>query len=88
MTFHAFDAAGTGHGTMVLHINRPNIHPQSKVFASICELTRDDAHRPFIGSARMTIHNVAPQEGSVDIWAQIDWDHDLLFTINLLVVNL
>jgi hypothetical protein len=87
MTTDAYDAADAGHGKMVLNITRPHIHPLSKVFASVSEWD-PSTRQPFVGDARMTIHNVSAQEGSVLVWLEVEWPSDLNFIINLLVVNL
>jgi hypothetical protein len=87
MTSYAYDAEGTGHGQFVTNIVRPNIQPLSKVFASISEFNAK-SRAPFIGDARMTIHNISPQAGSVKVWIDIEWGSDLIYIVNLLVVNL
>jgi hypothetical protein len=81
-----YDAQGQGRGKLILPITRPKIRPSSKVFASISELNPSN-RESFIGAARMTVHNVSPREGSVLVWVDIEWPNDLIFTVNLMVVN-
>jgi hypothetical protein len=86
MDITAYDGQQKGHGKLILPFTRPNIHPLSKVFASISEVNPSN-RESFIGAARMTVHNVSPREGSVLVWVEIEWPNDLIFTVNLLVVN-
>jgi hypothetical protein len=81
-----YDSQGKGRGKLILPILRPKIRPSSKVFASISEFNPSN-RESFIGAARMTVHNVSPREGSVLVWVEIEWPNDLIFTVNLLVVN-
>ena len=86
MTHYAYDVQAHGHGKQLLHISRPHINRRSKVFASISEYAGDVD--PFVGAARMTVHNVSPHDDStVHVWCSIEWGSDLLYTINLFVVN-
>ena len=41
----------------------------------------------FIGSARYTLHNVAPRSGGVDIRVNVEWSSDILLYADYLVVN-
>jgi hypothetical protein len=88
MNTYAYDVVAQGHGKVLLNIQRPNIQPLSKVFASVCEFKEvNKALTPFVGDARMYICNIAPAEGSVQVWVNVDWGSDLNLFINLLVVN-
>ncbi len=87
MDITAYDVQQKGHGKLTLTFTRPKIHPLSKVFASISEFNLSN-RESFIGAARMTVHNVSAREGSVLVWVEIEWPNDLIFTVNLLVVNL
>ncbi|MEU8310179.1 hypothetical protein AB0C84_42070 [Actinomadura sp. NPDC048955] len=49
--------------------------PGTRVVASIVEI--DNACIPLIGAARMTIHNVRPYQGGVQVWANIEWNANL-----------
>ena len=41
----------------------------------------------FVGSARATVHNVAPRAGGVDILIEIEWNADILVYVDYFVVN-
>lgn len=37
----------------------------------------DPQGSPFVGSARFTVHNVAPYNGGIKVWVNIEWDEQL-----------
>jgi hypothetical protein len=41
----------------------------------------------FIGGAKYHLNNVAPRNGGVDIWVDIDWGSDIRLYVDYLVVN-
>jgi hypothetical protein len=41
----------------------------------------------FIGAARYTVHNVAPRDGGVDIWVNVEWDNPIRIYVDYLAVN-
>ncbi|MBT2385449.1 hypothetical protein [Streptomyces sp. ISL-11] len=76
---------GTGHGSFVKPINSPASFKTSSIVASICEL--DANGNPFVGSARMTVHNVAALDGRYDVWVNIEWPSNLTYRLTVLVSN-
>ena len=79
---------GLRRGQWILRLNWGSVSPQSRVFVSIGEGAAGgpDAGK-FIGSARYTVHNVAPRAGGVDIWVNVEWSADILLYADYLVVN-
>jgi hypothetical protein len=79
---------GGRRGQNVLRLNWSAVNAQSRILVSIGEGTAagPDAGK-FIGSARYTVHNVAPRAGGVDIWVNIEWSSDILLYVDYLVVN-
>lgn len=79
---------GARHGAWTLRLNWGALTPRSRVLVSIGEGAAGgpDAGK-FIGSARYTVHNVAPRAGGVDIWVNIEWGSDILLYVDYLVVN-
>ncbi|WP_149264576.1 hypothetical protein [Actinomadura sp. K4S16] len=63
------------HGQVILNATSNLFTPDTRVTASIVEV--DNADAPFIGAARMTVHNVRPYQGGVQVWANIEWSADL-----------
>ncbi len=88
-----------GNGDFILHVNVGRIADigpigvdrHSGVVASITELaqpTGEDLDFPFIGGARMAVHNIAPRDdGIVDMWVQVEWGGPLSLRIQFLVSN-
>ncbi|WP_141585752.1 hypothetical protein [Actinomadura sp. WMMA1423] len=70
----------TAHGQVILNADSDLFRPSTRVTASIVEV--DNADAPFIGAARMTIHNVRPYQGGVQVWANIEWNTDLRVRIS------
>ena len=79
---------GPRRGQWTLRLNWGDVNPRSHVFVSISEGAAGgpDAGK-FIGAARYTLHNVAPRDGGVDIWVNIEWSSDILLYADYLVVN-
>lgn len=79
---------GLRRGQWVLRLNWSAIGPLSQVFVAIGEGAAGgvDAGK-FIGSARYTLHNVAPRAGGVDIWVNIEWSSDIPLYVDYLIVN-
>lgn len=79
---------GARRGQWVLRLNWSAIGPRSRVLVAIGEGAAGgpDAGK-FIGSARYTVHNVAPRAGGVDIWVDVEWSSDILLYVDYLVVN-
>ncbi|QXJ24705.1 hypothetical protein AGRA3207_006082 [Actinomadura graeca] len=62
-------------GQVILNATSGAFTPSTRVVVSIVEVDANNV--PFIGSARMTIHNVRPYQGGVHVWANIEWDSNL-----------
>ncbi|MFC5477715.1 hypothetical protein [Massilia suwonensis] len=79
---------GPLHGQWILRLDWPDLGPRSQVFVSVGEGAAGgpDAGK-FVGSARYTVHNVAPRAGGVDIWVNIEWESDIPLYADYLVVN-
>jgi hypothetical protein len=77
---------GNKHGHWNLRLNSSAITKDSRVFCSASEFGGGD-QADFIGAARYTVHNVAPQDGHVDIWLEVEWGADIRVHVDYLVVN-
>ena len=79
---------GVRHGQWVLRLNWSAVGAQSRVLVSVAEGEQGgvDAGK-FVGSARFTVHNVAPRAGGVDIWVNIEWPDDIALYVDYLIVN-
>lgn len=79
---------GGRRGQWVLRLNWSLITPRSRVLVAIGEGVAGgpDAGK-LVGSARYTLHNVAPRAGGVDIWVNVEWSSDLLLYADYLIVN-
>lgn len=79
---------GALRGQWILRLDWPDVSPRSQVFVSVGEGAAGgtDAGK-FIGSARYTVHNVAPRAGGVDIWVNVEWEADIPLYADYLVVN-
>ena len=79
---------GSRRGQWILRLNWGAINPVSRVLVSIAEGAAGgpDAGK-FIGAARYTVHNVAPRDGGVDIWVNIEWDADIPLYVDYLIIN-
>jgi hypothetical protein len=49
------------------------ITPASRVFASVSEYANSDPNQRFLGGAWMTVHNIIPQNGYVDVVIDTGW---------------
>ncbi|MET8681424.1 hypothetical protein ABZW18_28560 [Streptomyces sp. NPDC004647] len=62
------------------------VNSVSQVAVSICELNNDGV--PFIGNARLEVHNVAPHnDGRIIVRGQVHWENDLHVRLNYIIVN-
>ncbi|MCD2518505.1 hypothetical protein LQ564_19565 [Massilia sp. G4R7] len=79
---------GARRGQWVLRLNWAAVTPQSRVLVAAAEGAAGgpDAGK-LVGSARFTVHNVAPRAGGVDIWVDIEWSADISLHVDYLVVN-
>lgn len=79
---------GVRHGQWLLTYNHAGITPRSLVFVAISEGAQGGPNAgKFIGSARFTVHNVAPRAGAVDILVDIDWNSNILLYADYFVYN-
>ncbi len=79
---------GARRGQWVLRLNWAAVTPRSRVLVAAGEGAAGgpDAGK-VVGSARFTVHNVAPRAGGVDIWVNIEWSADVSLYVDHLVVN-
>ncbi len=77
---------GNKHGQWKLTLNWGAITHNSRVFVSTSEFG-GGAQVPFVGAARYTVHNVAPFDGGVVVWINIEWGSDIRVQLSYLVVN-
>lgn len=79
---------GARRGQWVLRLNWSAVTPRSRVLVAIGEGAAGgpDAGK-LVGSARYTLHNVAPRSGGVDIRVNIEWSSDIPLYVDYLIVN-
>ncbi len=70
---------GARRGQWVLRLNWGAVSSRNHVYVAIHEGN-------FIGAARYTLHNVAPRDGGVDIWVNIEWGSNINLFADYLVV--
>lgn len=75
---------GSMMGLNQLTLNTCMVNKNSKVFVSISEVS--SVGTPFIGAAKYTLHNVAPDNCKVTIWVNVDWSTPLPLLANYLIV--
>ncbi|MEV7443245.1 hypothetical protein AB0O22_19260 [Streptomyces sp. NPDC091204] len=76
------------HGDFFLTVRLPTaqVNSFSQVAVSICELNSDGI--PFIGNAKMEVHNVAPHgDGRIIVRAEVHWGSNLKVRLNYIIVN-
>jgi hypothetical protein len=83
---------GPFRGLLLLTLNSGRISKTSNVFVSASETGElvtnvDPVPDPFVGSARYTVHNVAPFNGGVRVRLNVEWPDPLLIQVSYLVVN-
>jgi subtilisin family serine protease len=76
---------GDRKGQWKLNLNWGSIHNNSRVFAAIGECRPGGGK--FIGGARYTLHNVAPRNGVVSVWVDVQWNDPIRLCVDYLVVN-
>ncbi|MEG3849944.1 hypothetical protein QT971_21600 [Microcoleus sp. herbarium19] len=75
-------------GQVILPLNWGLITPNSLVFVAIGEgAAGGPAAGKFIGNARYTVHNVAPQNGVVKVWVNIEWANPIRLYVDYFVFN-
>jgi hypothetical protein len=62
------------------------INSNSRVFATLSEYNYlgPESGR-FIGAAGMTVHNIVPFNGGVDVWTDVEWGSPLNVRMDVLV---
>jgi len=79
---------GFKNGQHILTLNWGLITPNSLVFVAIGEgVPPGPAAGKFIGAARYTLHNVAPSNGVVKIWVNIEWGSPIRLYVDYFVFN-
>jgi hypothetical protein len=79
---------GNKHGSWRLRLNWGAITSNSRVFVAIGEgAAGGPPAGKFLGDAKYTLMNVAPTNGQVGIWVNIDWGSDIRIYVDYLVVN-
>jgi len=76
---------GDRKGQHILHLNWNLITRDSLVFVAIGEGAAGGGK--LIGSARYTLHNVAPNNGVVSIWVNIEWGSPIRLYVDYFVFN-
>ncbi len=76
---------GNRNGQHILNLNWNLITANSLVFVAIGEGAPGEGK--FIGNARYTLHNVAPHNGRVTIWVNIEWSAPIRLYVDYLVIN-
>ena len=76
---------GDRNNQWILNLNWGAITRNSQVFVAIGEGAAGGGK--FIGGARYTLHNVAPQDGVVSIWVNIEWNSPIRIYVDYFVVN-
>ncbi len=79
---------GMRRGEWLLRLNWDLIQPGSQVFVAIGEGVPGGPNAgKFVGSARYTVHNIAPRWNGVDVWVNIEWSSDISLYVDYLIVN-
>ena len=75
-----------GHDRVIATLLDSRIRSTSRIFASASEYRAQRLSSPdFIGGARISVANVSPRDGAVDVWVQIDWESDLEVHVSILI---
>jgi len=79
---------GNFNGSRIYRLNWGFVTPATRVFVSVAEgAAGGPAGGKFIGSARYTLHNVAPRAGGVDIWVNIEWGGPIRLYVDYLAIR-
>lgn len=76
---------GDRNGQWKLTLNWASITRDSKVFVAIGEGAAGGGK--FVGAAKYTVHNIAPTDGSVTIWVNIEWSSPIRLYADYFVCN-
>jgi hypothetical protein len=63
----------------------PHFKPDSQIMVSLTEL--DPNGQPKLGPASMVVLNVVPSNGAVDVRVHIQWEDNIPFRVNMIVLN-
>ena len=74
-----------GNGLVNLTINDPGITADSRVVAAVSEYATDARVDRFIGSAQMTVNNIAPTNGAVVVQLNVNWSTALNVRVDYFV---
>lgn len=78
---------GDRNGQLKLNLNWGAVTANSRVFVAIAEgAAGGPTAGKFIGAARYTLYNVAPTNGAVNIWVNIEWSSPIRLYVDYLVV--
>jgi hypothetical protein len=69
----------------ILNLQWGAINRNSRVFVAIGE--GDANGGKVIGAARYTLYNVAPNDGVISIWVNIEWSYPIRLYVDYFVVN-
>ena len=72
-------------GWQSIRIYDESITPESWVYASASEI--DGNNIPFLGAANISVANVVPGNGYIDLRINVDWGDPLPTLVNYLVMN-
>jgi len=76
---------GDRRGQLKLSLTWGAINANSRVFVAVGEGAPGAGK--FVGNARFTLHNVAPNNGVVTIWVNVEWGDPIRLYADYLVVN-
>jgi hypothetical protein len=77
---------GDRNGQWKLNLNWPGVlTPNSRVFVAIAEGAAGGGK--MLQAAKYTLHNVAPQDGKVGIWLNIEWSSPIRLSADYLIIN-
>jgi hypothetical protein len=80
---------GQAHGDVVFRLNWGVVNAGNAVFVAIGEgAAGGPTAGKFIGGAKFTLFNVAPRDGGVDIWININWGSDLRIYVDYQTVSI
>jgi len=61
------------------------ITANARVFAALGEYGANGPAARIMGAARMTVHNIVPFAGGVDVWTDVEWGAPLNVRLDLMV---
>jgi hypothetical protein len=62
------------------------INLNTRIFVSATEFNRANGEA-LVGSANYTVFNVAPYNGGVRVWVNINWSSDIPIRLDYLIIN-